>query len=192
MRFFSFQNPEPISYSQVSAANPIILKGYQTGTSEENIIVTLVNNGYITALSKNGKMLWQVDTGVHWGPKDNLVKAGLYSITLNINDPYDQYIFAQGPRLALLSASGQIISKTTIDSIPIRHPSFGDIDNDGITDVIINSGGYYTIYSLRREGNWLFTAIVIILLLIIIALAIQERIKKFKPKTKKEKTEKVN
>lgn len=132
---------------EIKAAPPMIYHTLDERTLLESRIKSIaiaINTGVVTSYSGTGAFRWQVDGAPTW----SLDFDQAYSCLLDTDaerahelggaDKLQSQLFVMGDKnIAVLSRNGEILTMADVPSAPLTRPSFGDFDNDGITDVII-------------------------------------------------------
>ncbi len=89
----------------------------------------------------------------------------------------EEHVLAVGAGgMALVSAEGELLGETAFEEPPVGRAVIGDVDGDGINDVVIvTARAYYGYRLLARAPSMLFPSLIVALLVAMAALAIYHR-----------------
>jgi hypothetical protein len=139
-------------------------------------VAVAVNTGVVTSYRADGSFRWQVDGAPTWSLEFAHAYAGLIDVDaeraheLGGADKLKSNILVIGERsFSMLSTSGDILTTSELPNSPITRPSFGDFDNDGITDLILYTSDAILGYRLVRTES---TKIMFVTLMILTVVAI--------------------
>ncbi|EGG15798.1 hypothetical protein DFA_09466 [Cavenderia fasciculata] len=186
----SYQTVRPAVFNAVYSLRP---------THKDTVF--LVNSGKINSVNSRGYTNWNIDSPATWS-RNNIIIHHPSIQPFNIaTQPHqtDQQVLAIGESIVILSASdGSILLQKKIKSIsfnnqnnngngnnnvlPTAPPIIGDLNQDGINDIIVPTLSGYYIYNLTKGYSTFlfscFTVIIIATLLVTVILSKQQSLKK--------------
>jgi len=116
-----------------------------------DFVLVSADNGYVYAVSKNGKLLWKFKCGSH--PK------ALALFDLNGDGVPDAIVGSESDYLYAISGkNGKLLWKFKTGSWVISSPAIGDINGDGKVEVVVGSddGNLYAISGENGKLLWKF------------------------------------
>jgi len=138
--------------------------------------IFLINTGTITCITDR-RRTWQIETDLIW-ENQNTIEGMVPSITpfrIEVGEQGDENILGVATKLMLISSSGNILAETSLQNFPTTYPVIGDINGDGINDVIVVSDGSFSIFLLQGTGeSGIFSIIVGVLLLTILVIHVRK------------------
>uniref|UniRef100_A0A6B2LA84 FG-GAP repeat-containing protein n=1 Tax=Arcella intermedia TaxID=1963864 RepID=A0A6B2LA84_9EUKA len=168
------------SKKHTKAAPPALIKRSHSsafGSSTDYTSVFLLSTGTLTAV-RDYQILWQIKIEEMKFFDNGFPCVMPYALdaTREAND-FHEDILVVANKLALISSHGRILTEQSLESIPKIYPVIGDINGDGLNDVLLVSDSRITIYLIQGTlQSPIFPIILAILLLLVLALHIHRYI----------------
>lgn len=159
----------------------------------------LINSGLVTGVNHDGSEVWRVQTKAAWSTEANDAEGGesveakrnalLAHSFLPTLTPYTfthdasvSHLLAVGSNsLSLLSVDGAVLADASLGGldVSVHEPVLGDVNGDGINDVIITTANRYLIFAVhRRVSTALYTILLgmlVVLLLMVLAFKMSQQ-----------------
>jgi hypothetical protein len=176
---------QPVDYREFRVAPPTVMKlPARPGSRAKFDSLYFINTGTVTCFGPEGAWKWTSDTASSWLSKDTVdesidvelrkqaMRATLQTFALySANDEYYKSMVAVvgEDTITVLDAQGHKHASAKIPDFPIANAVIGDINNDGVNDIIITtSSGYFGFVLERRLGVKLFTVLIGLLLICLV------------------------
>jgi len=179
-RWFKNAPLQDINKNTIQAVPPIVIRSSNANffSAFDTInmhTIFLINTGTITCITDR-KQTWQIETDLIWENQNTIegMVPNIMSFKIEIGDE-DENILAVAKKIMLISSSGNILAEHSLENLPTTYPVIGDINGDGINDVIVVSDGSYSIFLLQGTGeSSIFSIIVGVLLLTILIIHVRK------------------
>ncbi|KYQ93659.1 hypothetical protein DLAC_05044 [Tieghemostelium lacteum] len=164
----SNQKKQKSSLSKLSTCPPTFIRNPETGELE---VVHIVSNGMATSISPKGIENWKTDTNVQW---DHTQEPYPYASV----QPFSFY--SQGHKSnfsKVMITLSKMNEKTTLTRLVdtynpvLAPPVIGDLNNDGYSDIILNTLHGYKVYTIRQK-SFTFDAVLLPFLSILVLLSL--------------------
>ncbi len=168
-------------YNQAHSA-PLILKKLDPKTNAENLerdIIVAMGSGVVSSYTGNGQLNWQTQRGPTWsGPYDNAAAMKVLAFDADAarvsdlgshNNLHASIVVVGDVGFQLIAADGSLLARAELPDRPLGRPSFGDFDNDGISDITIVTKNAILGYHVHIQQS---SRTLVILLIIISTVAL--------------------
>lgn len=165
------------SLQPIEAALPLLIQGSlsllgnpsersapdlkQRGLSEWDSYF-LVSTGRLTSYNPEGKLRWQRDTVASWDVTRSPPLIPSLS-HFQMDEQSEGFVIAVGESIEVLSLSGDQMTWTELNFLPLEPPIFGDFSNDGINEMIIVTAEGLVGFTLQyQQGYGLFQVVALV------------------------------
>lgn len=138
-----------------SVAPVVVKRGRSAGGIHDSVF--LISDGVVTSISGAGAQRWQAQTKAYWVspallpalPHDPAlagsaspilapITPSLSALPLRANGPINTLLALGQEFGSLLTADGEELAVFPLPDAPLGPPSFGDLDHDGYTDIVLH------------------------------------------------------
>eukprot|EP01117_Protostelium_nocturnum_P005285 TRINITY_DN1926_c0_g2_i1.p1 TRINITY_DN1926_c0_g2~~TRINITY_DN1926_c0_g2_i1.p1 ORF type:complete len:680 (-),score=268.00 TRINITY_DN1926_c0_g2_i1:43-2082(-) len=155
----------------------------QEGGTEEFDVIFLISNGRMTSFRSDGRLNWQIDSDAIWNssPSSDNSQSTSFDMREGIAPTLSSYslysnkenerklILASTESLVLIDPHGNTWISQQLPSIPVSKPIIGDVDGDGMNDIIVVTPNGISAFRIRQSNTSGMILFVLSLFIIILS-----------------------
>lgn len=173
--------------SQIIYSAPLVLKKsidsssvYSSSLEEslEKDVIVAIGTGVVTSYSGSGHFNWQLHNGPLAAVGSGFLRVLAYDPDARRvadngghNNIHANIVVVGDSSMSILSRDGDVLSESDIPDSPIGRPTFGDFDNDGISDITIVTNNAVLGYHVHIQKTS-HTVVILLLILSTVALIV--------------------